>query len=103
MNLTGITFEEPITGGGSSDASGIAYSNTESSLLAENVQDAIDELDARIDVSEASVEDIEAITGVIDPSGATEGQALVFNGTSFVPQTVSTGGGGYNDNFVYFL
>lgn len=45
-----------LAGGGSNDASDIIYDNTGSGLTATNVQDAIDEIDAQVDINRADID-----------------------------------------------
>lgn len=82
-NSTGAAVWELI--GGASTAEDVSYDNTTSGLTADDVQEAIDELDDRIDTLEAApgAASLDDLDDVVITSPATADR-LRFNGTSWI-------------------
>lgn len=62
VDSNGALYTAPGGGGGSSSASDVSYDNTQSGLIADDVQDAIDEVDGKIGDKVNAVEKTQAMT-----------------------------------------
>lgn len=83
-DLANKTYVDSAVGSATPAASAVTYSNTTSGLVATNVQSAIDEIDGRVDTTEAKIGHLETLSGVASGSnnlGTFTGTTIADNDT----------------------